>query len=362
MKKHILFLIFISFGVWGCDDAHENLISLEPIRNAQCEPFVASVIFSWDKPENDNYYYTLVSYQTKEGKVLKKKISKFSTAPEDPKRVRAIVGGFTDIDEYEFTLVACGYDGTVSEPITVKGIPKDKSEAKDYVISTVNVEPISEGATVSWTNETNVGVELVLNYIDKTHKEQEVRFDATETKSENITNLAIEKPVDITIYAVNKEDGNQSASQTVTITPLLTQEDQVIPGAEYILSSYYGTLNMMTLTYNTPMKNEYTIMTSGNDPYVYTKLAQQPRGTTLVFRYKSTKKMIFQIFFMPRGQAPGPYQQVVTVPAAKEWTTFSYDYSAIIKKAGWGNAGDHLRLDFGSVANVQMEVRNMIFK
>lgn len=239
MKKHILFLIFISFGVWGCDDAHENLISLEPIRNAQCEPFVASVIFSWDKPENDNYYYTLVSYQTKEGKVLKKKISKFSTAPEDPKRVRAIVGGFTDIDEYEFTLVACGYDGTVSEPITVKGIPKDKSEAKDYVISTVNVEPISEGATVSWTNETNVGVELVLNYIDKTHKEQEVRFDATETKSENITNLAIEKPVDITIYAVNKEDGNQSASQTVTITPLLTQEDQVIPGAEYILSSYY---------------------------------------------------------------------------------------------------------------------------
>ena len=46
MKKHILFLIFISFGVWGCDDAHENLISLEPIRNAQCEPFVASVIFS----------------------------------------------------------------------------------------------------------------------------------------------------------------------------------------------------------------------------------------------------------------------------------------------------------------------------
>ena len=105
----------------------------------------------------------------------------------------------------------------------MKGIPKDKSEAKDYVISTVNVEPISEGATVSWTNETNVGVELVLNYIDKTHKEQEVRFDATETKSENITNLAIEKPVDITIYAVNKEDGNQSASQTVTITPLLTQ-------------------------------------------------------------------------------------------------------------------------------------------
>ena len=87
---------------------------------------------------------------------------------------------------------------------------------------------------------------------------------------------------------------------------------------------------MMTLTYNTPMKNEHTIMPSGNDPYVYTKLAQQPRGTTLVFRYKSTKKMSFQIFFMPRGQAPGHYQQVVTVPAAKEWTTFSYDYSAII--------------------------------
>ena len=46
--------------------------------------------------------------------------------------------------------------------------------------------------------------------------------------------------------------------------------------------------------------------------------------------------MSFQIFFMPRGQAPGPYQQKGEHKSAtKNGLQFSYDYSAIIKKAYW---------------------------
>jgi hypothetical protein len=128
MKKNIFGILLLGLMAVGCSDDYTDMYQ-EPIegadeqmvalQNVQCEPFVSSVIFSWDKPTSAAYYYTLVSWIDANGNQAYKKISKYSEDPDDPTRIRAIVGGFTDTNTYTFTLVACSTSGNQSEPVQV---------------------------------------------------------------------------------------------------------------------------------------------------------------------------------------------------------------------------------------------------
>lgn len=53
-----------------------------------------------------------------------------------------------------------------------KESPLGIEAAKDYVVNTVTAEPADEGAKLSWTNETSVGVNLIVSYVDKNEKKQ----------------------------------------------------------------------------------------------------------------------------------------------------------------------------------------------
>ena len=171
MKKYILFLIFVPFLIInGCDDNEEVMGGIDPVSNVECIPFIGSVTLNWTNPENSDYYYTLITYMNSEGEKVNKKVSKYSV--DDSNKVSVIVGGFTDVNEHEFILTSFGYSGSSSSPVIIKGSPLGIEAAKDYVVNTVTAEPADEGAKLSWTNETSVGVNLIVSYVDKNEKKQ----------------------------------------------------------------------------------------------------------------------------------------------------------------------------------------------
>lgn len=357
MKKYILFIMFISLFLYSCDDDEKGSIS--PVSNVSCAPFIGSVTLTWTNPVDADYYYTLISYQNSQGENVRKKVSKFSVDADD--KVSVIVGGFEDTNEHEFVLTTHGYSGASSSPVTVKGIPLSTEQAKDYIIETVEMEPADGGAKVSWTNETAVGVTLIVTYLDKNGVKREVTIDATHTGLSLLTGFVEETK--LTVFAVNQSDGSKSQEKVFVVIPTTDPDDVVYPDVEYI--SFQSATNQMTLTSSNPENpNEYTIVTTGGDPNVNTNgLNGSKAGSTMVFRYKSTQSFNFQLFWCTPASGPSEANSTtVEIPAAEEWTTFSYDFASGMSTVGWGNPGDYIRSDFGNNAGVTIDIRNIRFK
>ena len=47
MKKYILFIMFISLFIYGCDDDDNNKGNIDPVTNVECTPFIGSVTLTW---------------------------------------------------------------------------------------------------------------------------------------------------------------------------------------------------------------------------------------------------------------------------------------------------------------------------
>ena len=217
-----------------------------------------SVTLNWTNPENSDYYYTLITYMNSEGEKVNKKVSKYSV--DDSNKVSVIVGGFTDVNEHEFILTSFGYSGSSSSPVIIKGSPLGIEAAKDYVVNTVTAEPADEGAKLSWTNETSVGVNLIVSYVDKNEKKQIVTIDATRTGVYFVTGLL--KETKLTVSAENHHDGGKSEEKVFMVTPTINPDDIVYPEVEYV--TFQPSMNQMTITSSNPDNlYEYTIVTNG---------------------------------------------------------------------------------------------------
>lgn len=106
----------------------------------------------------------------------------------------------------------------------------------------------------------------------------------------------------------------------------------------------------------------YTFTTTGGDPYVFTSsLAETlPASVTkLTFEYQAEQGVNnVQIFFVP------PLSEAysvtgITIPASKEWTTFSYSIRNARSSFGWGSKGNYLRFDFGVTQGVTIKIKNL---
>lgn len=359
MKKYILFIMFISLFIYGCDDDDKNKGNIDPVSNVECTPFIGSVTLNWTNPADSDYYYTLISYRNSQGENVNKKVSKYNA--DDTNNVSVVVGGFTDTEEHDFVLTSHGYSGSSSSSVTVKGVPLGIEKAKDYVIETVEMESASDGAKVSWTNETFVGVDLIVSYLDKKNVKQEVTIDATQTGIYTVTGFVAETK--LTVFAVNQRDDSKSVEKEFMITPITDPDDVVYADVEYV--TFQANMNDMTLVASNPDNtNEYTIVTTGGDPYIYSNgLAAVKEGSTIVFRYKSTKSVKLQIFWCTPSSGPSEANSTtIEFPAADEWTTFEQDYTTGMATVGWGNSGDYMRCDFGTNADVTINIRNIRFK
>lgn len=365
MGKHIIFLMLVSlfcFSSCGDDDDNGDKGTIGSVSNASSTSFVGSVILNWTNPSDANLYYVLVSYHDAAGNLINKKVDKYSV--NDSGQAETLIGGFSDTNEYQFTLTAYNYTGGSSSSVTVSGSPLSKGEAMNYVIGTVSVEKGVSSATVSWTNETGVAVNLVATYLDRKGTPQSATFDATYTGHKAISGLNGETV--ISIYAENVEDGAKSDTKQFTVVPDEDPDDIIYDDVEYI--TFAGGMNNMTISQDNPDNPyEYTIYTTGGDPYISCNgLANAVAGRTLVFRYRSTEAFSLELFWCNAGGgAAGGRSTVVNVPAndSEIWETFRYDYTSAMSTHSWaGNAGDFARFDWGSKALVTIHVKNIHFE
>lgn len=316
MKKNLFISLFIALLIWSCgEDYRDNdvvkSVTVEPVQNLEANPYVGAVILNWDLPENDQYYYSVVSYTDDSGNKIDRKISKYSIDSENPGRVRAVIPGFTTSKEYEFTVTAYSYSGDASSSVSIKATPDDKSKAKDYLVKTVKFEPGVESAKITWENELDADMKLVVLHYDyykpgapKTVLESE--FDATTPKVEVIDNLPIEENIEVRYCMIDKETELSSDTLTQIFQVEAPVEHFYDPSIPYVFTSTMGSPWQCSLDFN-ETGNEFTLTSSGTDAYFYSQFSQAPAGTILVFRYKSnTNIKNLRLYY---SYPPGPYME-----------------------------------------------------
>lgn len=108
---------------------------------------------------------------------------------------------------------------------------------------------------------------------------------------------------------------------------------------------------------------EWEIITKGKDPWVLTKALQFVRNqeaTVLSFEYFCPMGLnSFQIY-LGIPAAENRSKTVKNVGISEGWVGYTVDLNKEIKN--WGKVGDILRLDFGSRADVNIQIRNIVIR
>lgn len=412
MKKNIIIPLFalLTLICWGCKEEYVPTditvdTVMEPVAGLQAESFISSVILTWDMPENENYYYTLISYTDAEGNQVNRKVSKYSLDPENENRVRALIGGFTDTNEYEFTLTNYSFANNASESVKVKGTPQPKTMAKEYIAKSVKFAPGIESATVTWDNSLGADIQLVMSWKDYFNYETSTTADnlpvlsrtveATTPHTEVINSLPVETDCEVEYYIIDKETGEKSETLTSTFQVLAPIEDVYNPAFEYFpdgaasLQPQPDNPNQMTIEWKGEFNNEFDILTTGGDPYIYVNLKGKPAGKTLVFRYKSVQNITyFEIFFKGNAPASAKDEVVIKLPDTVDksgyytglrktngfWKTvrvnleplfqsgFDYDGLWVPEASGKIVNRNRIRIDFGGQNKRELHFRNMHFE
>lgn len=338
MKKYLLFLTSLLVFAAACSDEETKGGKMAPVTDAECESFIGSVRMTWKSPADDDYYYTTISYRNAEGETIHKKVSRFGMAADGT--TSAYVGGFSDTNEYSFTLVAHGYSGAESAPVVVHGTPLDISGAADYVMESVAFEPTDSGARLSWVNETEIGVLLHLYYINGLGMYMDEEVDATKTGSYGISDLT--GRTEILVCAENVADGKTTPEQKFEVTPIVDPRD-VIP-VVHDMSKSTGIKSA------TPLENEqngmrYVLDYNAAERFLLSvPLEQSMRRTdmVLIFQYRCSILARTQLMFMTNTALRYDYDW--NLPATDTWTTVSIDIQKALEETQWGNAGNTFRM------------------
>ncbi len=144
--------------------------------------------------------------------------------------------------------------------------------------------------------------------------------------------------------------------------------DSVVFSGEFDKSSYpelntSSLFNNLTVSYDGNTK-EYSISTTGGDPYIFTKTLTTnlpPDSCVLSFEYNCPKGVGNpQIFFAdPVSEQRSVMVTKIPATVGSEWATYRYNISRLRKSFKWGNKGDRLRIDFGNSSGVDIKLRNL---
>lgn len=110
-------------------------------------------------------------------------------------------------------------------------------------------------------------------------------------------------------------------------------------------------------------QQEVEIKTLGKDPWIYTKSLKEAIGREsfiLSFEYFCPKGLdIFQIYFgVPASEKRTKILR--NFGLAEGWVGYTIDLSTELKT--WGKVGDRLRIDFGTEADVEIQIRNLLLR
>jgi hypothetical protein len=108
------------------------------------------------------------------------------------------------------------------------------------------------------------------------------------------------------------------------------------------------------------INGEYQIQTLGKNPYLFTLPLTSERkkeNVALSFEYFCPKGLdFFKIHFGKNATV----KTIKSIGVAEGWVTFSIDLTDDLKN--WGKTGDQLRFDFGSRADVEIQIRNIVIR
>lgn len=371
MKKYILFLTSLLFVLSSCHDDKDTPGSLDSITDVESTPFIGSVVMTWKNPVSDNYYYTLVSYRDAEGKTVNHKVSRF--VADGNGVTTTTIGGFSDTEEYEFTLRAFGYDGASSTPVVTRCKPKDISGAAAYVLGTASVDTSEFGADLTWTNETGVGVWLHMSYVNELGVLMEERIDATESGSFSVLDMPIGETT-FTVYAENKADGLKTSARTFNVASAIDPAD--------VFRIWFDPTRTEAVNFDfEPVGITYQV--TGTDQYALTLdasaaeryIISEPLGGSLrrndmvlTFQYRCSDNFDLTLLYYPFEWATigDYYSDKGMLPLTEEWRTASFSISNDIEKLKWGtNPNSQIRFIFTTgntidkTAHTLFEIRNI---
>lgn len=144
--------------------------------------------------------------------------------------------------------------------------------------------------------------------------------------------------------------------------------DSIVFSGEFDKSSYpelntSSLYNNLTVSYDEDTK-EYTISTTGGDPYIFTKTltADLPSDSCILqFEYNCPKGVSSpQIFFGdPISETRSVMAANIPATVGSEWATYRYNINSYRKSLNWGKKGDRLRIDLGNSSGVDIKLRNL---
>lgn len=107
---------------------------------------------------------------------------------------------------------------------------------------------------------------------------------------------------------------------------------------------------------------EYELQTSGTDPYIFTTplLSRLPKNTTiLAFEYFCPKGLdhLEVRFYSGTGAVLPTTKMVRRIGSAEGWVSFAVALGEVM--GAWGQTGDYLRLDWGNLPDVNLQIRNL---
>lgn len=361
MKKYMLFLMGLLVCATACKEDETQGGSMAPVTEVECSSFIGSVNMKWKSPVVEDYYYTTIAYRNSDGRTVCKRVSRFGMAADGT--TSTVVGGFTDTNEYEFTLTAHGYSGAASVPVVVKGTPESIAEAAEYVLESVAFEATEAGARLSWVNETEIGVWLRLAYINGLGMYMDEEVDATTTGTYTISDLT--GRTEIIVLAENMADGKQTAEKSFEVIPIVDPRDVIL--IQHDLSKSTGIKSA------TPIEGEenamrYVLDYNAAERFLLSmQLEQSLRRTdmVLVFQYRSTILTRSQLMFM--SNTAYRYDFDWNMPKTDQWTTVTLDIQQPIEQTNWGGAGGTFRILIWpekelSISEYTVDLRNVYIR
>ena len=164
--------------------------------------------------------------------------------------------------------------------------------------------------------------------------------------------------------AISLSCGKQPEPEpTPTPTPKPEEPDTpavVTPAEPVKVQLIQGNIHQMTYTYDAGT-DTYSISTSGDDAYVFTSQFRSKIDETpvLTFEYTATKAVDdFQIYYC-EPLAEGRSGHFGTMPKSSSWKEFNCNLKTDMAKHSWSRTGDYMRLDFGHVANNNIQIRGL---
>ena len=213
MKLNIFpFIIFFLFVFTNCssNDADNNIITLENIKDITATPGEKKVTLSWVLPEIEEIDYTLISYQ-EDG------IEKEIKVPYSGLANQQISIEVKDLVLYKFYLEIVFNNGSKHDKKSIKGksIYEPKSIDYDQILKSIKILPIS-GVKIIWSNPKDLNV-----MIECCYNNEKVEIPANANLREyNIDEISYGNSIEFSFRIIDKNGISDVEPLVLEVTPL----------------------------------------------------------------------------------------------------------------------------------------------